>query len=138
MMPSAKLLNSRIFKGLSLLLPLTLAGAIASPTYPQAGPPRPLRARSAIQEADSQRGTGTARGDGRAHPPAPPRRHGTVNHPTPNPASCQPAATSKSTTQPAKYKQPQLKLNTSAVSAGSFSAEMFTSCSRATACAVKP
>ena len=36
MMPSAKLLNSRIFKGLSLLLPLTLAGAIASPTYPQA------------------------------------------------------------------------------------------------------
>ncbi|AFZ04693.1 OstA family protein [Oscillatoria nigro-viridis PCC 7112] len=70
MMPSAKLLNSRIFKGLSLLLPLTLAGAIASPTYPQAGPPRTLSVRSDIQEADSKTGIVTARGNVQINYPA--------------------------------------------------------------------
>ena len=70
MMPSAKLLNSRIFKGLSLLLPLTLAGAIASPTYPQAAPPRTLSVRSDIQEADSKTGIVTARGNVQINYPA--------------------------------------------------------------------
>ncbi|MDF0552295.1 LptA/OstA family protein [Kamptonema sp. UHCC 0994] len=69
MMPSAKILNSLTFKGLALLLPLTLAGAIASPTYPQANPPskngpgRTLTVRSDIQEADSKTGIVTARGN---------------------------------------------------------------------------
>lgn len=70
MMPSAKLLNSRVFKGLSLLLPLTLAGAIASPTYPQANQPRTLSVRSDIQEADSKTGIVTARGNVQINYPA--------------------------------------------------------------------
>ncbi len=70
MMLSAKLLHSRIFKGLSLLLPLTLASAIASPTYPQVGPPRTLSVRSDIQEADSKTGIVTARGNVQINYPA--------------------------------------------------------------------
>ena len=69
MMPSAKILNSLTLKGLALLLPLTLASAIASPSYPQANPPsksgpgRTLTVRSDIQEADSKTGIVTARGN---------------------------------------------------------------------------
>ncbi|MEG3938004.1 MULTISPECIES: LptA/OstA family protein [unclassified Microcoleus] len=70
MMPSAKLLNSRIFKGLSLLLPLTLAGAIVSPTYSQTAQPRTLSVRSDIQEADSKTGIVTARGNVQINYPA--------------------------------------------------------------------
>ncbi|MCU0542151.1 MAG: OstA family protein [Oscillatoriaceae cyanobacterium Prado104] len=70
MMPSAKLLNSRVFQGLLLLLPLTLAGAIASPTFSQAGAPRTLSVRSDIQEADSKTGIVTARGNVQINYPA--------------------------------------------------------------------
>jgi lipopolysaccharide export system protein LptA len=66
MMSSAKLLNSRIFKGLLLLLPLAVAGAIAS----QAGAPRTLSVRSDIQEADSKTGIVTARGNVQINYPA--------------------------------------------------------------------
>ncbi|MBE9096972.1 LptA/OstA family protein [Tychonema sp. LEGE 07203] len=70
MMPSAKLLNSHIFKGLSLLLPLTLASAIVSPTYSQTAQPRTLSVRSDIQEADSKTGIVTARGNVQINYPA--------------------------------------------------------------------
>lgn len=70
MMPSAKLLNSRVFQGLLLLLPLTIVGAIASPTFSQAGAPRTLSVRSDIQEADSKTGIVTARGNVQINYPA--------------------------------------------------------------------
>ncbi|QIZ71645.1 LptA/OstA family protein [Oxynema aestuarii] len=60
--------------GLGVAVPFVVLGAIASPTYPQtSGNPadsRALRVRSDIQEADSNTGIVTARGNVRINYPA--------------------------------------------------------------------
>jgi len=64
-MKSSSLLTSKLKQrlGLALLLPATLVGAIAFPTQAQTGDGRALTVRSDVQEANSQTGVVTARGN---------------------------------------------------------------------------